>query len=59
MEVPMPKMFAVKRLDSLHAPSFCSLAGAIAAEGAGWSMLVAEMSLGVSGYYMLGCYLWG
>ena len=55
----MPKPFAVRKLDSLKAPAFCSLAGAIAAEGAAWSMLMAEMTLGVSGYYMLGCYLWG
>ena len=52
----MTKQFAVRKLESLQAPSFCSLAGAIANEGAMWSMLMAEMSLGVSGYYMLYCY---
>jgi len=59
MEVRMSKPFAVRRLDSLMAPSFCGAAYEIANQGTLVSVFFAEYTVGVFGYYQLYCYLAG
>ena len=55
----MSKPFAVRRLDSLMAPSFCGAAYEIANQGTLVSVFFAEYTVGVFGYYQLYCYLAG
>jgi hypothetical protein len=56
MEMNMTKQFAVRKLDSVLAPSFCSGAYEIASQGWEISGFIAIYTCGVTGYYMLGCY---
>lgn len=55
----MVKKFAVRKLDSLLAPSAstCDILMEFAAQGWLVSFALAEVTLGASGYAMLYCYL--
>jgi hypothetical protein len=55
----MSKQFAVRKLDSSLAPSasVCDVVMDFANQGWMWSMALAEVTLGASGYALLYCYL--
>jgi len=51
----MSKQFAVRRLDSLLAPSFCGEMLALAGKS-DWALLAGTVTWGLAGYGMLYCY---
>jgi hypothetical protein len=55
VEVDMSKQFAVRRLDSLLAPSFCGEMLALAGKS-DWALLAGTVTWGLAGYGMLYCY---
>ena len=55
----MSNTFAVKKLESVLAPSFCGDMGRLASAGDDWSLLFGVYTAGLSGYGQLACYLWG